>query len=340
MIQSYPLAARQRFILPLILLATITFVPRAGFAGPIVIDTVPIGNAGNTADSTGHGNVAYEYRIGAFEVTNSQYAAFLSSVAAADSFGLYDTRMDSSVHGGIARGGSPGSYTYAAKPGRENMPVNFVFWTDTARFANWLHNGQPTGPQNALTTEDGAYSLNGVLTDNAAIGVVRNPGATWWLPNLNEWYKAAYHQNDGVTSNYWNYPTSSDAAPNNAAPPGGTNSANYWPTLGTVAPIGSYTQSDSPYGTFDQGGNVWEINENIESGARTIYGGSWSSFDYYLEAGFGSPFDTSNPNNDFAGIGFRVATVAVPEASSLVLAGMGGACLLGWRMRRRAFGER
>ena len=33
------------------------------------------------------------------------------------------------------------------------------------------------------------------------------------LPTEDEWYKAAYHKNDGVTGNYYLYPTSSNAAP-------------------------------------------------------------------------------------------------------------------------------
>ncbi len=39
------------------------------------------------------------------------------------------------------------------------MPVNFVSFWDGLRFANWLHNGQPTGAQGNSTTEDGAYTL-------------------------------------------------------------------------------------------------------------------------------------------------------------------------------------
>ena len=31
--------------------------------------------------------------------------------------------------------------------------------------------------------------------------------AKYWIPTENEWYKAAYHKNDGVTGNYFDYPT-------------------------------------------------------------------------------------------------------------------------------------
>ena len=39
-----------------------------------------------------------------------------------------------------------------------NRPVNYVNFWDAARFANWLHNGQPVGPQRFL--EDLASELN------------------------------------------------------------------------------------------------------------------------------------------------------------------------------------
>ena len=51
--------------------------------------------------------------------------------------------------GGITRSGSSGSFSYSAIAGRESMPVNFVDFYDSVRFANWLHNGQPTGAQDS-----------------------------------------------------------------------------------------------------------------------------------------------------------------------------------------------
>ena len=59
------------------------------------------------------------------------------------------------------------------------------FW-DAARFTNWLHNGQPTGPQGPGTTEDGAYHDVG---DQTLFG--RNAGAKFFIPTEDEWYKAA-----------------------------------------------------------------------------------------------------------------------------------------------------
>lgn len=42
--------------------------------------------------------------------------------------------------------------------------------------------------------------------------------------------------------------------------------------------VGAYTGSASPYGTFDQGGNVYEWNEQIVGSSRGRRGGGWGDF--------------------------------------------------------------
>src|SRR5207245_6756989 len=99
-------------------------------------------------------------------------------------------------------------YSYRVKPNVTNVPPNnttytygdkpvvFVSFFDAIRFANWVNNGATaTSP-----TETGAYTLANGNT------VARNAGAVWFLPTENQWYKAAYHKNDGITGNYWDYP--------------------------------------------------------------------------------------------------------------------------------------
>jgi formylglycine-generating enzyme required for sulfatase activity len=210
------------------------------------------------------------------------------------------------------------------------------------RFTNWLHNGQPTGPQNENTTEDGAYRLNGGTIDAELFAVTRKPGARWWLPNEDEWYKAAYHSNDGATGNYWDFPNGTDSLPDNNRPSDDTgNSANFldgnFTTGDSNYPLtdaGAYKLSRSPYGTFDQGGNVWEWIDTVgDFGERGIRGGAWNSPDAYYGLFAGRSDILGNLARESDYIGFRVAKFAIPEPSSLFLSNLAIALVL--RSRRR-----
>lgn len=309
-----------------------------GFTGPLItpisIETVAIGNPGNAGELSGQGAggfgpdricgaVDYVYDIGKFEVTAGQYTAFLNAVATTDTYGLYNPTMWSSDYGcKIQRSGSSGRYTYSVPADSANRPVNRVSWGDAARFANWLHNGQPTGAQDLSTTEDGSYFINGAMSDAELLAVVREPDATWVIPSEDEWYKAAYHKNDGVTGNYFEYPTSSDCVPsNNLIDPDPGNNATFWDNGYTIGSpyyrteVGMHENSESPYGTFDQGGNVWEWNEEILDGwARSQRGGSFhgyggSSYAYFLLASFRDQF--VSPTGEDNATGFRVAKIPV-----------------------------
>jgi formylglycine-generating enzyme len=292
-----------RLLLPFALAAGCGSTPALG---NIAINTVAIGNAGNTAASNGYGGVAYAYNIGAGEVTNAQYAAFLNAKAANDAYGLYNPNMYSPL-GGIGRTGSAGSYQYFAMSGRENHPVIYVSFWDACRFANWLHNGQGNGD-----TETGAYTLGGV-TNPVNASVTRNAGWQWAVTSESEWYKAAYHQPasaGGDTDDYWLFPTSSNSI--------STAQANYANAAGGTTAAGSYAANF--YGTFDMGGNVAEWNEAImSSSTRGTRGGHYFGLDIYLRADqrFGS-----SPATDFANMGFRVVQIPAPAVSTLLALGL------------------
>jgi formylglycine-generating enzyme required for sulfatase activity len=285
-------------------------------------------------------------------VTTGQYAAFLAAVAATDPYGLYDTRMWTHAQGcKIERTGSPGSFAYSVAADWANRPVNFISWGDAARFANWLHNGQPTGAPGPTTTEDGSYFLNGATADWELEPIGREPDATWVIPTENEWYKAAYHKNDGVTGNYFSLPTSTNAATSNDLidPDPGNNATFQRPgpdfTIGAPyyrTEVGAHENSESPYGTFDQGGNVLEFNETVpEWDIRGIRGGSWFWGDI---SKWTRPLDMHS-SDQFSDLGFRVATLgspsqavpAVPDVGVLaMLFGIAFAGTIALRPRRRA----
>jgi hypothetical protein len=288
----------------------------------VSFDWVAVGDPGNACDPGPDGcfgAVGYPYEISRYETTNAQYAEFLNAVAATDTYDLYHASMESdSLRGGIIQSGSSGSFSYAVKAGFADKPVNYVSFYDALRFANWLHNGQPTGAQDAGTTEDGAYTITpeGI----AANSITRNAWAEFALPSEDEWYKAAYY--DGV-SGYFAYPAGDDAPTTCAAPGATPNTANCDDaTGGTVTDVGSYTASASPSGTFDQGGNVWEWNETIfiERDGRGLRGGSFLSSSNLLAASY-QP-SGSDPTAEFDSAGFRIGRVTAPVV--ITLAQIGG----------------
>ncbi|MBA7567420.1 hypothetical protein ES708_09131 [subsurface metagenome] len=309
------------FALVLVLCVSLVMAVPAGAVAAVTVETVPVGNPGNAADGTGYGAVAYAYDIGKYEVTAGQYTVFLNAVAGTDPYGLYNTGMDS--YGcRIERTGTDGNYSYSVAPDWADRPVNFVSFWDACRFANWLHNGQGSGD-----TETGAYTLTADgITNNT---VTRNEGWQWAVASEDEWYKAAYH--DGLTGNYFDYPTASDSMPSNdlLAPDGGNN-ANFWqdgdyalggPYYRTL--VGEFELSESPYGTFDQGGNVWEWNDpGVETPYRCLRGGSFAPYMgappmsyYFLGAELRGDF---LPTKEFNDIGFRVVLQTAPPVPSEV----------------------
>jgi formylglycine-generating enzyme required for sulfatase activity len=305
-----------------------------------------VGNPGNGPDDTGFGSVPYVYRISKYEVTNAQYAEFLNAVdptgananlGGADPF-LYNSSMSSEPNGGIdLNSGAANGSKYQVKSGRDNNPVVWASFFDAMRFTNWLQNGQGSG-----STESGVYTIGNGVNE------IRDPAAAFFIPSENEWYKAAYHKNDGVTANYWEYPTSSDAEPFSDQPPGieapiPSNTANIYIDDGIangyddgfaitgsggesdaqnyLTDVGAYTASLSPYGTFDQAGNVNEWNEAVverEFPGRIFRGGNWYIPNF---SGYAASWSRlgSIPSFDNSNIGFRMASIPEPSTALLAL---------------------
>jgi sulfatase modifying factor 1 len=287
------------------------------------IDFVTVGNPGNTADTTGNpnpaGSVSYTYNMGKFDVSRDM----ITKANTLASLGI--PLFDMTPYGGNG----------------VNRPATGVSWNEAARFVNWLDTstGSPPAYKFAIQPGEGGYNANddiqlwtlgdaGYNSNNP----YRNSLAQYFLPNVDEWYKAAfYNPASGV---YYDYPTGSNTAPTAVA--GGTAS-------GTAVFDGQPGPADitlagglSPYGTMGQGGNVYEWEEtdydlvnDSSSSDRGIRGGGWSSVLFNLSSSnriFGGV-----PSNGDGALGFRVASI--PEPSTLLLTITAFASLLSVRRK-------
>ena len=283
-------------------------------ANQFSIEFVNIGNPGNAADTSGSpnpaGSVAYIYNIGKYEISRDQ----INKANLDGNLGL--TISDMSAYG--ANGG--------------NMPATGISWLEAAKYVNYLNVSQGSSA---------AYKISGnqfTPWGSTEIGynpnnTFRNNLAKFFLPTVDEWYKAAYGSPDGT---WYKYSTGSNTAPTVVDQGTDPNTA-VWNNRNSPAPINS-AGGLSPYGTMAQGGNVFEWNETISPNNNSanvdyliIRGGAWG---YGIGA---ATLDSSSLSHGYISLeyefhGFRVASVPEPSAFSLLVVGLGGLAMI--RRRR------
>lgn len=270
-------------------------------ANTFSIDFVEIGNPGNAADTTGSpnpvGSVAYTYNIGKYEVSRD----IIIKADSAGSLGI--TMYDMISYGGNG----------------VNRPATGISWNEAARFVNYLNTSK--GYQAAYKfTSSGSndYITLWEVGEYTGSNEFRHKDAYYFLPSIDEWYKAAYGAPNGT---WYNYPTGSDSAP--TAVSGGTTGAVY-NRQSSPADI-TNAGAVSAYDTMAMGGNVLEWTESSNDGInnspfknRELRGGYWySNADSLRE---------SVPTSNVAGYedystGFRVASVPEPSSVSLMALG-------------------
>jgi sulfatase modifying factor 1 len=90
--------------------------------------------------------------------------------------------------------------------------------------------------------------------------------------------------------------------------------------------VGAYLASASPFGTFDQGGNLYQYMERSLPVAGhsdfVLRGGAFNSFSSQLASTSRTVFATAPGIAQIGVIGFRVASI-VPEPSTLALGLLG-----------------
>lgn len=197
--------------------------------------------------------------------------------------------------------------------GTKDAAATGLSWFEAARFVNWLNTSRGYPPAYKFRFQPGQ---NGYV---ASVGPLlkwekgeagydssnpwRNSRAVYFLPNENEWHKAAYY--NPSAGNYWAYATGSDTLP--VAVLSGTQAGTavytglfdrrmlaYLPSRLTglpdfvpTAPASIFAAGGlSPSGTMGQGGNAREWVESAfdprlgEQGPHVLRGGQWSRIDW------------------------------------------------------------
>jgi formylglycine-generating enzyme required for sulfatase activity len=288
-------------------------------SGPNQFDMtfVEIGSPNNADDTTGNpnpaGRVEYTYQMGKYEVSEDMITKFNASQSLTIT---KDTRGD-------------------------DKPATSVTWNEAARFVNWLNTSQ--GFQAAYNFTTGGVNDNIDLWSSADAwqlggeNLYRHKDAQYWLPSMDEWYKAAYY--DPNTNTYFDFPNGSDTAP--TAVSSGTTGAVYAQTAGQGPADITMAGGLSPFGIMGLGGNVYEweetsstLNNSAGSSGRGVRGGNWGDNSDSLSSSFRLD---ELPANGSLILGFRVAsfssTATVPEPGSLAVWSV--ICVGGLCYRRR-----
>lgn len=279
------------------------------------ISFAPINNPGNPDDagagggtiSSPFGGVSYSYRMGIYEISQAL----------------------------ISKATNLGMTNVTAGAWLNTQPAADMTWYEAAAFVNWLNTSKGYQAAYDLSWSGSAWTI-GLWTSAQAWQLggenrFRHKDAYYFLPSFDEWYKAAYHKNDGVTANYWDYATASNTLP--TAVSSGT-------AAGTVvwkrsSPAGVDSAGGlSAYGIMGMNGNIAEWTESAVDGTNDLPGES-------IFRSFGNFYTTSNTNlvlnvgeSPLTGsqyIGFRVASIPEPSAALLVVSGL--AAFIGRRRR-------
>ena len=140
----------------------------------------------------------------------------------------------------------------------------------------------------------------------------------YFIPTVDEWYKAAYYKGGGVNAGYWTYRRTQSYRPQaTCCLPRGTDNANYRAVERHHLDVHRCGELPDPGGEFCglarplwtipiQGGDLCGMERGRGLIGRAIWGGEWSgSIDMLYSEGRGSGAD---PTYSYNGCGFRVAS--------------------------------
>ncbi len=282
------------------------------------IPFVTVGNPGNDAHAShlsvprDSGSVANVYRIGTYEVSEDMIH-----------------KANSATHG------LPNPLNITLDSRGPDKPATSVSWFEAARFVNWLNTSLGFSPAYKFVHSSQApFFEEFALWDSTDIGFdpnnkYRNTLAHYFLPSIDEWYKAAYF--DASSGAYFPYPNGKHTPPTNVT--SGTNFDTAVYDLSTIAEPSDIIMAGGPsiYGTVGQGGNVYEWQETELNGVnddplarRRSRGGNWNSPHIALTTTIAN---TQLPFVEHPTIGFRVASVPEPRLVPYLMLVLLGTCI-------------
>ncbi len=329
------------------------------------IEFVTIGAPGNPAwagnnlpgdMAVGRGSVGYEYRIGRYEITTTQWVEFMN--AAYDrpqSDWLPHLRPPDGGHwGAVATNPTvPGGlrWNVAAAAGSGLRGVGDISWRMAVMYCNWLHNDKSLSRDAFLS---GAYDVS-TFGFGQQFGfsdqLTRSANAKFFIPSWDEWIKAAHYdpnKNGQGQGGYWINPIAQDTLLA-YAPPG----IRVNPATGAIDPSGTFGQANagfrdqypgvdpfrialgayanvaqSPWGLLDAAGATTEWTEGavlLDPSTplyRIMEGSTWR-LDTLSSARAGDSLPTNGARSDFPSTalynnGFRIAAL-IPNPSTFLL---------------------
>jgi len=272
------------------------------------IDFVPISGATNPSSGIPAGSgftftgVSHDYRMGTYEITNDQWNRFKNNL-------------------GVPVTGNPSTaYDNSSSSTGASVPTNYVSWYEAAQFVNWL---------NTSTGHQAAYNFTGTQgTSDYTLatwspGLYRNENAMYFLPNEDEWVKAAYWNGTSLQT----YASIGDVTPTQAG-------WNYGQTGTHTGPWAVGSGSQELNDTYDMMGNVSEWSETwLFSVGYDRYVDRGGAYNSALSVLASSTRPSLTPEIEGVSVGFRVASV--PEPISMVMLGCLGAGMVAARKLRR-----
>ena len=242
----------------------------------------PESEVGRDANETQHPVTLTAFRMSKYEITNTQYAAFLNAKSIGSdgiwaAAPVYPTQalIYANTSWGLTYSGSQ----WVPVTGYENAPVINVTWYGATEYATYIGGTLPTEAQ-------WEYACRAGTTTPFSTGN--------FLTNLQANYNWAYPYNSG------------------------TNTVTTYP--GKTQTVGTYAAN--AFGLYDMHGNVWEwcadwygtyptIAQTDPSGAttgsyRVVRGGGWYGYAQYCRSAYR---DYYSPNNGYFHLGFRVVLV-------------------------------